>query len=275
MQANSFGGTTRRCGCRCRSRTGRRVASTTHGYAPGTRARRGIASRIGRCHTVVSPRIAPHARARCRAAPNTCAAPASSARAAPTGPAGPSSPMPRMLASASCTRSRVPHVLGGSTEASRARCLARGRSVGHARSCRLPGRTRAPRPQPIPCRIGGFGGAEGLARYFAPSAWIARGRRDAPVRRADVRECRRRRGGAWRAAAARSSARPGRRGRAIAGSEVAAHGGRRGRARASPAPRVPDRRPAGARAVRAAPWHSYLIRSIDPPDGAVCRPTRT
>ncbi len=31
----------------------------------------------------------------------------------------------------------------------------------------LAGRTRHPAPQPLPCRIGGFGGAEGLARYLA------------------------------------------------------------------------------------------------------------
>ncbi|WP_456316168.1 cobalt-precorrin-6A reductase [Roseomonas elaeocarpi] len=56
-------------------------------------------------------------------------------------------------------------ILGGSTEASAlARLLA-----GHARFdalLSLAGRTRAPRPQPLPSRSGGFGGVEGLTRFL-------------------------------------------------------------------------------------------------------------
>ena len=55
-------------------------------------------------------------------------------------------------------------ILGGTTEASAlARALA-DRSWNSTLS--LAGRTRAPIPQPIPCRIGGFGGIEGLAAYL-------------------------------------------------------------------------------------------------------------
>ena len=56
-------------------------------------------------------------------------------------------------------------ILGGTTEASElGRALA-----GDARfvaEMSLAGRTRNPLPQPLPCRTGGFGGAEGLARYL-------------------------------------------------------------------------------------------------------------
>jgi precorrin-6A/cobalt-precorrin-6A reductase len=55
--------------------------------------------------------------------------------------------------------------LGGSTEASAlARLLAAGTRFDAILS--LAGRTASPRPQPIPTRIGGFGGAEGLAQYL-------------------------------------------------------------------------------------------------------------
>ncbi|KQR75987.1 cobalt-precorrin-6X reductase [Rhizobium sp. Leaf384] len=53
-------------------------------------------------------------------------------------------------------------ILGGTTEArTLAGALAEGR---HAVVLSLAGRTRAPMAQPVPTRIGGFGGAEGLAR---------------------------------------------------------------------------------------------------------------
>ena len=56
-------------------------------------------------------------------------------------------------------------ILGGTTEASAiARALAHDTQFNATIS--LAGRTRHPAPQPIPCRTGGFGGAEGLARYL-------------------------------------------------------------------------------------------------------------
>ncbi len=56
-------------------------------------------------------------------------------------------------------------ILGGTTEASAlARRLAD--DVRFAAMLSLAGRTRAPALPPIPCRIGGFGGAAGLARFL-------------------------------------------------------------------------------------------------------------
>jgi precorrin-6A/cobalt-precorrin-6A reductase len=56
-------------------------------------------------------------------------------------------------------------ILGGSSEASRlAARLAE--EPGFAPTLSLAGRTRSPAPPPIPHRIGGFGGAAGLAAYL-------------------------------------------------------------------------------------------------------------
>ncbi|MBS0525489.1 MAG: cobalt-precorrin-6A reductase [Proteobacteria bacterium] len=60
-------------------------------------------------------------------------------------------------------------ILGGTTEAS---ALAR-KVAGDARLApllSLAGRTSSPRPQPIPTRVGGFGGIEGLARFLRSEA---------------------------------------------------------------------------------------------------------
>lgn len=60
-------------------------------------------------------------------------------------------------------------ILGGTTEASRlAAQLARVCDVTATLS--YAGRTEVPADQPIPVRIGGFGGAEGLARYLIDNA---------------------------------------------------------------------------------------------------------
>jgi precorrin-6A/cobalt-precorrin-6A reductase len=57
-------------------------------------------------------------------------------------------------------------ILGGTTEARQlAGRLARRADLAITLS--LAGRTAAPAPQPVPVRIGGFGGAAGLARYLA------------------------------------------------------------------------------------------------------------
>lgn len=61
-------------------------------------------------------------------------------------------------------------ILGGTTEAT---ALAARLAAEHPRiaaTVSLAGRTQAPRPLPLPVRIGGFGGAEGLARFLAASA---------------------------------------------------------------------------------------------------------
>lgn len=55
-------------------------------------------------------------------------------------------------------------LLGGTTEASAlARLLA---EAGIAATLSYAGRTETPKPQPIPVRVGGFGGAEGLAAWL-------------------------------------------------------------------------------------------------------------
>jgi len=57
-------------------------------------------------------------------------------------------------------------ILGGTTEASRLAAALAGRA-DIAAVLSYAGRTREPAAQPIPVRVGGFGGAEGLARYLA------------------------------------------------------------------------------------------------------------
>ncbi len=60
-------------------------------------------------------------------------------------------------------------ILGGTAEASAlARLVAR--EPGLAPILSLAGRTASPLPTPIPCRIGGFGGADGLAAHLRSEA---------------------------------------------------------------------------------------------------------
>ncbi|MDP4022155.1 cobalt-precorrin-6A reductase [Methylobacterium sp. NEAU 140] len=60
-------------------------------------------------------------------------------------------------------------ILGGTTEASAlVRALA-GRP-DFLVTLSLAGRTAAPKPEPVPTRVGGFGGVDGLARYLAAEA---------------------------------------------------------------------------------------------------------
>ena len=60
-------------------------------------------------------------------------------------------------------------ILGGTTEASALAELVAGDSRFEA-TLSLAGRTPAPRAQPIATRVGGFGGADGLARYIEEQA---------------------------------------------------------------------------------------------------------
>jgi precorrin-6A/cobalt-precorrin-6A reductase len=57
-------------------------------------------------------------------------------------------------------------ILGGTTEASALAGLVAGHR-GFSPVLSMAGRTSDPRPLPIPTRIGGFGGVDGLARYLA------------------------------------------------------------------------------------------------------------
>jgi precorrin-6A/cobalt-precorrin-6A reductase len=56
-------------------------------------------------------------------------------------------------------------ILGGTAEA-RALAAALAQRTVYAATLSLAGRTAAPAPHPVPVRSGGFGGAEGLARYL-------------------------------------------------------------------------------------------------------------
>src|SRR5215469_9312598 len=120
----------------------------------------------------VSPRMSAAASARCRLPPKTIAALDTSARATGDSPSAPSSPMPTMAsqrrgADAAIgleTAMRV-LILGGTTEARLlAERLAARRDLVVTLS--LAGRTSNPVPHPVPIRVGGFGGAEGLAAYL-------------------------------------------------------------------------------------------------------------
>src|SRR5215470_15298702 len=118
--------------------------------------------------------MSPAARPRWRLPPNTISASPMSPRATAPSPATPSSPMPTMdnqrrgaaLCDASGSASDM-HVLilGGTAEARRLgeRLAAR---PDLAVTLSLAGRTTAPVAQAVPLRVGGFGGAGGLARYL-------------------------------------------------------------------------------------------------------------
>src|SRR3984885_9701110 len=117
---------------------------------------------------------------RWRRPPNTISAAPISPRATGLKPSTPSSPMPTMdsqrgdaAVSGSVASGRGVLdtdmarilILGGTAEA---RQLA-GRLAGHAGleiTLSLAGRTAMPAAQPVPVRVGGFGGAAGLAKYL-------------------------------------------------------------------------------------------------------------
>src|SRR5271167_2246771 len=130
-------------------------------------------------HGRVAPRIRGAASPRCRRPPNTISAPSISLRATGLKPSTPSSPMPTMDsqrgdAAVSCADTSesgtldMPRILilGGTTEARllSERLAKRG---GLELTLSLAGRTAAPVPHAVPIRVGGFGGAAGLADYIA------------------------------------------------------------------------------------------------------------
>src|SRR5262249_33450125 len=130
-------------------------------------------------HGRAAPRMIGAANARCRLPPNTIAAPLTSPRATALSPPIPSSPMPTMDSqrgdAAVCggsgsarTMARI-LILGGTTQARQlAERLAPRTDLAVTLS--LAGRTAAPAPLPVPVRIGGFGGAAGLAAWLGAQA---------------------------------------------------------------------------------------------------------
>ena len=155
-------------------------------------------------------------------------------------------------------------ILGGTTEATAlARALA-----GDARfsaTLSLAGVTRRPAAQPIPIRVGGFGGVAGLARYLRQTPHRRVGRRDPPVRHPDDRQRHRRRAADRHAVAGGAAA-----GLAANRRRPLDDGGQHGRAPPQCSAAVPRRvlLTIGRKDLapfRAAPWHHYVLRSVDPP----------
>src|SRR5262249_39062657 len=125
-------------------------------------------------HARAAPRISADASARCRLPPNTISASPIRPRATALRASTPSSPRPTMDSqrrnAALCgerrsTRDMRVLILGGTMEARQlAERLAMRADLAVTLS--LAGRTAAPALPPVPVRIGGFGGAQGLADYL-------------------------------------------------------------------------------------------------------------
>src|SRR5262249_51754824 len=108
------------------------------------------------------PRPSMRASFRCRSPPNTVSARSSAFRLASDSPARPSSPMPMMVNQGSATIRAL--LLGGTGDANAlAKALVRAR-IDAVYS--YAGRTQIPLSHALPTRIGGFGGAAGLADYI-------------------------------------------------------------------------------------------------------------
>src|SRR6266849_5901438 len=128
----------------------------------------------GEGHGRAAPRISAAASVRCRLPPNTISASPIRPRAAGLSASMPSSPMPTMDSqrrnAALCgetgsTRDMRVLILGGTMEARQlAERLAKQSDLAVTLS--LAGRTTAPALPPVPVRVGGFGGAQGLADYL-------------------------------------------------------------------------------------------------------------
>ena len=218
------------------TQTARPRSASTAAIAGVERARPGRAPRRGSA-------AAASARWR-RAAEHHLGARDQPARAAAPSPSTPSSPIPTTAShfAFACAaagpldgRHGRPHVLilGGTGEA---RALAerprrpRRASASPSRSPAAPATRRSP---PARVRVGGFGGADGLAAWLAARARRRARRRHPPLRPHDLAPT-------PRAAAARRRRAAGRRSRARPGSRSPATAG----------PRVPDMAGAGARARR-------------------------
>lgn len=154
-------------------------------------------------------------------------------------------------------------ILGGTTESSAlARALA---GDGRFRATlSLAGRTRRPLPQPLPCRVGGFGGVEGLASYLAEHRVEALIDATHPFAAQMSRHAAQaaRQTGTRLLAVVRPAwcPQPGDRWTAVPSMVAAAEAlGRVGR-RVLLTVGQQDLAP-----FAAAPWHSYVVRSVDPP----------
>ena len=154
-------------------------------------------------------------------------------------------------------------ILGGTTEASAlVRALAGDRRFRATLS--LAGRTRHPLPQPLPCRSGGFGGAEGLAAYLAEhriGALIDATHPFAAQMSRHAAEAARLTGTPL-VAISRPAWRPEPGDQWLVVPDMAAAAGELGRTARRVLLTVGQKELAP---FAAAPWHSYVIRSVDPP----------
>ena len=101
--------------------------------------------------------------ARWRTEPVTSSAAATAARAAGDRPAAPSSPIPTIVSHGASVITKI-LILGGTTEASA--LAARLAERGDEAVLSYAGRVALPKAQPLPVRIGGFGGIDGLADHL-------------------------------------------------------------------------------------------------------------
>ena len=167
-----------RHGARAPSRRRRRTDRRTPARRPAGRdapSPRPTARSNGLGHGRTAPRMSEAASSRWRLPPNTISASAIRPRATGLNASTPSSPIPTMDsqrrgAAVSAARGlaedmRQILILGGTAEARRlAGLLAKRADLKVTLS--LAGRTAQPAAQPVPVRIGGFGGTEGLIRYL-------------------------------------------------------------------------------------------------------------
>ena len=153
-------------------------------------------------------------------------------------------------------------ILGGTTEARILAGALAGRE-GVDVTVSLAGRTAVPAPQPVPVRVGGFGGAEGLARHIEAEGielLVDATHPYAAAMSANAAEAASASGVAFLAVRRRPwHAQPGDRWTEVAGVSAAI-------AALGPAPRraflALGRNE--VRAAEAAPQHFYLVRSVDP-----------
>ena len=260
---------------RRRSGTDRRTPARRPGGRDGCSTSSAAPSN-GLGHGRAAPRMSGAARPRCRRPPNTISAAPISPRAAGAqaldailADADDGQPARRCGSVArDRLRKRHAHASLFSAAPTEARLLAE-RLAGRAGldvTLSLAGRTASPARQPVPVRVGGFGGAAGLADYLAARAHRRADRRHASVCERHFGQRRRGRAqnhravrGAAPAAVDRGRRRPLDRGRATSREAVRAIGQRRAasssRSAATSSRLSPD-----------APQHSYLIRSVDPVD---------
>ena len=131
---------------------------------------------------------------------------------------------------------------------------------------------RDPKPRTVPMRIGGFGGAAGLRAISSSTALDCRGRCDASLRRAIIRQCRAGLRGDRRAAARAAPPALAARSAGDRWTDVGDDAGRRRGARGTRRAASSSRSAASSsRLSPSAPQHHYLVRSDRADRRCACR----